>query len=130
MKIEVFDDNGKLVDTLPANSRRGLSRVEWTMRLKAPRVPPAAVIAGEATVGPRVVPGTYTVKTDARAKKCYTTQVVGHCRRARPNTRWRIAEQEFDAAMRVYNLMGDLSFDVDRINGVRAALLDRASEAG
>ena len=41
MKIEVFDDQGKLVDTLPANSRRGISRVEWSMRMKAPRVPPA-----------------------------------------------------------------------------------------
>ena len=29
MKIEIFDATGKLVDTVPANSRRGLTRVEW-----------------------------------------------------------------------------------------------------
>jgi len=62
MKIEVFDSQGKLVDTLPPNSRRGISRVDWAMRLKAPRVPAAATAAFEAAQGPRVVPGTYTVK--------------------------------------------------------------------
>jgi hypothetical protein len=34
---------------------------------------------------------------------------------------------EFEAAMRVYNLLGDMSFDVDRINGVHEALLARAA---
>ncbi len=42
MKIEILDNQGKRVDTLQAKSRRGISRVEWPMRLKAPRVPPAA----------------------------------------------------------------------------------------
>ncbi len=37
---------------------------------------------------------------------------------------------ELDAAMRVYALLGDLSFDVDRINGVHDALLERASKLG
>src|SRR5713101_2963005 len=62
MKIEILDQQGKLVDTVPANSRRGISRVEWSMRLKPPRVPPAASVAFEASEGPRVLPGTYTVK--------------------------------------------------------------------
>ena len=30
--------------------------------------------------------------------------------------------------MRVYRLLGDLTFDVDRINGVRDALLERAGK--
>jgi hypothetical protein len=34
---------------------------------------------------------------------------------------------QYDAAMRVYNLLGDMSFDVDRINGVHDELLDRAA---
>ena len=29
MKLEVLNDKGVVVDTLPASSRRGLSRVEW-----------------------------------------------------------------------------------------------------
>jgi photosystem II stability/assembly factor-like uncharacterized protein len=128
MKIEIFDSQGKLVDTVPANSRRGLSRVVWQMHLKAPRVPPAATAAFEAAQGPRVLPGTYTVKM-TRGKETYTTDlVIGLDPRAQFTAEDR--KQEFDASMRVYNLLGDMSFDVDRINGVRDALLDRAGKLG
>src|SRR5260370_1145132 len=73
MKLEIFDAQGKLVDTLPPNSRRGISRVEWPMRLKAPRVPPAAVAAFEAARGPRGMPGTYTAKSaSARKQRSFT----------------------------------------------------------
>jgi len=125
MKLEIFDAEGKLVDALPANSRRGISRVEWPMRLKAPRVPPAATAAFEAAQGPRVLPGTYTVKM-TRGNETYTTQlVVGLDRRAKFTLEDR--KLEFQAAMRAYHLLGDMSFDVDRINGVREELVDRAA---
>src|SRR5271167_3056590 len=75
MKLEIFDPQGKLIDTLAANSRRGISRVEWPMRLRAPHVPPAATAAFEAAQGPRVVPGTYTVKL-TRGTEVYTTPLV------------------------------------------------------
>jgi photosystem II stability/assembly factor-like uncharacterized protein len=124
MKIDVFDDKGVLVDTLPANSRRGVSRIEWSMRLKAPRVPPAAITAGEATIGPRVLPGVYTVKM-TRGQETYSTTIhVGIDPRAAYNAADR--KLQFDASMRVYGLLADLTFDVDRINGVRDALTERA----
>ncbi len=126
MKIEVFDEQGKLVDTLPANSRRGLSRLEWTMRLKPPRVPTAASIAGEATVGLRVLPGTYTVKM-TRGKETYTTPLVLTLdRRATFSIEDR--KLEYDAVQRLYKLFRDMSFDVDEINGVHNALLMRAAQ--
>jgi photosystem II stability/assembly factor-like uncharacterized protein len=127
MKLEVFDAEGKLMDTLPSNNRRGISRVEWPMRLKAPRVPPAATAAFEAAEGPRVIPGSYTVKL-TRGKETYTeTVVVGIDPRAKYSLEDRKAN--FDASMRVYNLLGDMSYDVDRLNGVRLALQDRAGRA-
>jgi photosystem II stability/assembly factor-like uncharacterized protein len=124
MKLEVFDSEGKLVDTLPSNSRRGISRVTWDMRLKAPRVPPAATLAEDASRGPRVIPGTYTVKL-TRGNDTYTENiVVGMDPRAKYTLEDRKAN--FAAVMRVYDLLGDMSYDVDRINGVRLALQDRA----
>ena len=126
MKLEIFDSQGKLVDTLPPNSRRGISRVEWPMRLKAPRVPPAATAAFEAAQGPRVMPGTYTVKM-TRGKETYSTQlVVGLDPRAKFTLEDR--KLEFDAAMRVYNLLGDMSFEVERINGVHDSLMARVGK--
>jgi len=126
MKLEVFDEKGKLVDTLPSNNRRGISRVEWSMRLKAPRVPPAATAAFEASQGPRVVPGTYTVKL-TRGKETYTEEVkVGLDPRAKFTIEDRKAN--FDAILRVYNLLGDMTFDVERINALRDELQEAAAK--
>jgi hypothetical protein len=125
MKIEILDAQGKVVDTLPPNNRRGISRVDWPMRLKAPHVPPAATAAFEASQGPRVLPGTYTVKM-TRGKDTFSTQLnVVLDPRAKFSAEDR--RLEFEATMRVYNLLGDMSFDVDRINGVHDALLARAA---
>jgi len=125
MKIEVLDEQGKLVDTLPANSRRGLTRVQWSMRIKAPRVPPAASIAG-ATVGPRVLPGTYTVKMTRGEDVITTKLVVGLDQRAKYTAEDR--KVQLEAVMRLYGLFRDMSFDVDEINGVRNALAERAAK--
>jgi len=128
MKLEIFDSDGKLVDTLPASSRRGLTRVVWSMQMKAPRVPPAATAAFEAAQGPRVMPGTYTVKM-TRGDQTYTTELqIGLDPRATYTLDER--KQEFDASMRVYRLLGDMSYDVAKINGVRDELLERAQKLG
>ncbi len=128
MKLEVLDDKGQLVDTLPASSRRGITRIVWSMRLKPPKVPQAAVIAGEATEGPRVVPGTYTIKL-TRGTDVFTTKIVATLD-ARAKFTVEDRKQEFAAAMRVSKLLGDLTFDVDRINGVRQELGERAASLG
>ena len=62
MKLEILDANGNLVDELPASKRRGLNRVNWSMRTKPPQVPPAASLAFYSTQGQRVLPGNYTVR--------------------------------------------------------------------
>ena len=124
MKLEVFDSDGKLVDTLPSNNRRGISRVEWPMRLKAPHVPRAATAAFAAREGPRIVPGTYTV-TMTRGTETFTEQITVELD-ARATFSVEDRKQNFEASMRVYNLLGDMSYDVDRINNVRDALAERA----
>ena len=57
-----IDARGKLVDTVSSSKHRGVNRAEWSMHLKAPKVPPAVSAAFGAAFGPRVLPGTYTVK--------------------------------------------------------------------
>jgi len=124
-KIEIFDENGKSMGTLPGSKRRGLSRMTWGMRLKAPKVPPAATAAG-GSVGPRVLPGTYTVKM-TKDKKVYTTKLtVGLDPRSKHTLEDRKAQ--FDLSMKLSNMLGDMTFVVDRINSARAALDDRASK--
>jgi photosystem II stability/assembly factor-like uncharacterized protein len=126
MKIEVLDAAGKLVGVVPTAKRRGLSRVTWSMRRPPPRVPPAASAAFGAAYGPRVLPGTYTVKM-TKDNQVYTTplRVVPD-----PRTTHTLADRraQFALSTRLVGMLGDMSFAVERMNGVRAALEDRASK--
>ena len=126
LKIEVFDQAGRLVGTVPSSKRRGLSRVTWSMRVRPPRVPPAASAAFGAAIGPRLLPGTYTVKM-SKDTAVYTTplQLV-----ADPRAPYTAADRQaqFALAMKLYNLLGDMTFAVERINAVRATLDDRAAQ--
>ena len=63
LKLEVLDAAGKVIDTLDADqAARHQPRRRGRMQVKPPRVPRAAQVAFNATQGPRVVPGTYTVR--------------------------------------------------------------------
>jgi photosystem II stability/assembly factor-like uncharacterized protein len=126
LKIEILDANGKVLSTVPGSMRRGLNRATWSMRLKAPRVPTAASADFGASIGPRVLPGTYTVRM-TKDKNVYTTQLVVT---ADPRSRYTPAErkEQFDLAMKLYNLLGDMTFAVDRLNGVRLMLDEDAAK--
>jgi photosystem II stability/assembly factor-like uncharacterized protein len=117
LALDVLDANGKLVESLPASKRRGINRVTWSMNVKPPLVPPAASIAGNSTQGPRVPPGTYTVRMH-KGDQTYETRVdVGLDSRAGISVADRQAQ--FDAAMKVHAMFGDMSDLVARIQAVR-----------
>jgi hypothetical protein len=126
IRLEVLDAQGKLVDTISATKRRGLNRVSWTMRMPPPRVPRAAQLAFNATQGPRVPPGTYTVRLTKGSQVLETKLAVAVDRRAPYGVAERRAN--FDAGMRMHALFGDMSALVDRIDGARAAI-DARSKA-
>jgi photosystem II stability/assembly factor-like uncharacterized protein len=126
LKIEVLDASGKVVGTIPSSKRRGLNRATWPMRLKAPQVPRAASAAFGAAIGPRLLPGTYTVRM-TKDKQVYTTelQVVPDPRsKHSPEDR----RAQLDLATKLYALLGNMTYSVERINNVRLALDDRAAK--
>jgi photosystem II stability/assembly factor-like uncharacterized protein len=120
LKLEVLDASGRVVDELPASKRPGLNRVSWSMREKPPRVPPAAQIARASAVGPRLVPGVYSVRMTKDGKVSETKLTVGLDRRAKFTESDRKAQ--FDAAMKVRALFGDESGLMDRILFLRGEL--------
>ncbi|MBL6749684.1 MAG: sialidase [Nevskia sp.] len=117
LRIEVLDTAGHVVDTLPASTRRGVNRVVWSMHVKPPRVPPAAQLAFNGAQGPRVVPGTYTVRITKNGRSYETRLAVGPDRRDRFKPAERKAQ--YDAAMRVHALFGRESALFGRIAGLR-----------
>ncbi len=120
LQLEVLDATGKRVDTISASKRRGINRVSWNMQVKPPRVPRAAQVAYSSTQGPRVVPGTYTLRLTRGAESIETKLDIGLDRRATYSVADRKAQ--FDAAMRAHALFGSMSDLVDRIEAVKAAL--------
>jgi len=94
------------------------------MRVKAPAVPPAATVLGEATQGPRVLPGTYTVKM-TKGDNVYTEQlnVV-----LDPRDKFSLEDRkaQFDLTMRVYRTIEHMTYAVEAIEEVRDAANARA----
>ncbi len=124
LKIEVLDASGRVVDNIPASKRPGLNRVTWSMHEKPPRVPPAAQIAFAGTSGPRVLPGTYTVRMTKDGKPYETKLNVVLDRRDKFSEADRQAQ--YDAANKVRDLFGDESALMDRIVALRAGLTSKA----
>ncbi len=117
LKMEILDERGNVVETLPASKRRGINRVAWSMNAKPPVVPPAATIAGNSIRGPRVPPGTYTVRMTKGDRVYEEKIVVGLDRRAKFSVEERKAN--YDATMRVHAMFGRMSALVAKIQAVR-----------
>jgi len=124
LKIEIFDAQGKLVDTLSSSKHRGVNRVTWSMHLKPPRVPPAASAMFQAAEGPRVPPGVYTVKM-TKNDKVYTTQLNVTLD---PRAKFTVEERkaQFDLMQRLVAQLNHMSWAVDAIVGVRDGARARA----
>ncbi len=126
LKIEIFDQDGKLVDTVAGSKHRGLNRASWGMRVKPPAVAPAASALFEAAQGPRVLPGKYAVKL-TKGDQTYTEQLdVAMDPRSKYSLEDRKAQ--FDLSMKVYKELEHMTYGVAAIEGVRDAANARASK--
>src|SRR5947207_4743527 len=120
LKLEVLDSSWRVIDELPASKRSGLNRVTWPMRVKPPRVPPAAQIAFAGVRGPRLVPCVYTGRLTKAGEVSETKLTIDLDRRANFSAADRKAQ--FDAAMNVHTLFDEESALMDRIVSLRKAL--------
>ena len=125
MTLEVLDPAGAVVATLPTAKRRGLSRVTWGMRLKPPTVPAAASSAGGASVGPRLLPGVYSLRM-TKEKDVYTAPLTVV---SDPREKHTLADRraQFELAKRLAAMLSEMSVAVDRINSARLGLNTRAT---
>ncbi|MDJ0840452.1 MAG: glycosyl hydrolase [Acidobacteriota bacterium] len=123
LRVEIYNDQGELTATLPGGKRRGINRIQWSMRLKPPRVSRSSGLAMGAFLGPMVREGTYTVKL-IKGKKTYESKVellphrlVNHS----PEDR----DLQHKTVMELYNAQIDLAFAADSINDLTTQVEDR-----
>jgi len=117
LKIEIFDSEGKLVDNIATSKHRGVNRATWSMHLKPPKVPPAASASFGAAFGPRVVPGTYTIKM-TKGDKTYTSKINVVLD---PRAKYTVEDKraQFDLAAKLAGMLNHMSWAVDSIINVR-----------
>jgi hypothetical protein len=125
LRIDILDENGKVLDSLTGSKHRGLNRATWPMRVRPPAVIPAASALFGAAFGPRVLPGTYKVRM-VKGDKTYDSElkVVED-----PRTKYTPEERkaQFDLTMKVYNLLEKMTFTVEQIVGVRDGAQQRTA---
>jgi photosystem II stability/assembly factor-like uncharacterized protein len=126
LKIDISDQDGKLIDTVSGSTHRGLNRASWAMRVKAPEVAPAAMALQGASRGPKVLPGTYTVKL-TKGDQTYTEQLTVVLD---PRATYTLADRkaEFDLSMKIYGLLEHMTWGVEAIEAVRNAANARAAK--
>jgi photosystem II stability/assembly factor-like uncharacterized protein len=127
LKIEIYDAKGQLVSTLPGGKRRGINRVSWPMRLSPPKLPPAnSLVMGSqfAMFGPRVLPGTYTVKL-IQGDKTYASDV-----QLVPDPRSTHTDEDrlmqHETAMTLYGMLGRLTYVAETVKALKDAAQQRA----
>jgi hypothetical protein len=127
LKVQVYDSADTLRATYPGERRRGINRVQWPMRLKAPKVPPATSLVAQpgAFLGPRVPEGTYRVKLIV-GDKAYESQVT-----LTPDPRFTDSREDRAlqdrTALRLYDMVQRLAYLVDATIDLRDQAKARAA---
>ena len=130
LRVEVFDERGNRLATLPGSKRRGLNRVEWPMRLKAPKVPPAANLVPNffSFVGPRHPAGTYAVKLVKGDRTYGGTIRLVEDPRATHSDADRAAQRE--SVLRLYRDLERLTYQIDSMTDLRDQARTAAGKMG
>ena len=125
LKLDILNAKGDVVTTLPASNRKGLNRVVWSMRDNPPQTPIGATLVFNATQGPRLPPGNYSVRL-TKGSNVYTMPFTVRLDRRATFT---IADKElqYAAAKRVSGLFGRMSRLAAQIIEVRDGAQGRAA---
>ncbi|MEP6617248.1 MAG: hypothetical protein ABJA57_11740 [Ginsengibacter sp.] len=119
--IEIYDNNGKLVQTMPGTKRKGINIVYWNMRGTPPKVAGGGAKAdGSGFTAPMVLPGDYTVKIKMGEK--YYENKLQMQRGEKDDMSLADMEQRYNTAMQLYGMHERLATLVDSI-GVRQKMV-------
>jgi photosystem II stability/assembly factor-like uncharacterized protein len=130
MYLEVYNDQGEMLSKLPAGKAKGINRVPWNLRMKAPKVPKSSQMLGGAFNGPSYPPGDYRVKLYKNDKTYEGSFTVKYD----PYSNYSDADRDlrYQTIMRAYHLLEDLAFIDNQILEIRdqSKALASSSEGG
>jgi photosystem II stability/assembly factor-like uncharacterized protein len=124
VKVEIFDKEGKLVQSIPGSKRKGINKVNWNLRMKPPKVASGGTkIDFGGFIAPMVLPGDYTVKVKVADKEYTQTLKLVHDEK---NKEFTLADRQlqYKTAMQLYKSHEDLAATVDDINEKQKMIKD------
>ncbi len=130
VKIEIYDKQGKLLQTIPGTKRKGINIVYWNMRTTPPKVASGGAKPDfSGFTAPMVLPGEYTVKVKV-ADKDYDSKIQ---LKAQEKADYTLADREaqYSTAMKLFNMheqLAVLATDVSNKEKSLKLLLDKTQD--
>ena len=119
--IHVYDADDELITTIPGSKRKGINRVEWPMRLKPPKFPPATSLV-PGFLGPRVPEGAYRIEL-IKGKETVNGEVSLVADPRSPHDKAdRLLQQS--TTLDLYGLLADLTYLSESMTSVKDALAE------
>ncbi|MGZ4043514.1 MAG: WD40/YVTN/BNR-like repeat-containing protein [Bacteroidia bacterium] len=120
--VEVYDEKGTLVQSMPGTIRRGINKVFWNLRSIPPKVAEGSTkMDGAGFTAPMVLPGTYTIKLKVNEKEFNGTVKCVHDEANKdlsPEDRKLVHEK----AMELQGLYNSINSTIDTISLYQAKL--------
>ena len=126
VRLEIYDAQGKLVQSMPGGKRKGLNKVYWNLRYTPPKVAKGGTkVDYSGFVAPQVLPGDYKVKIKIGPKVYDTELKLVH---DTENNAFSDEDRrvQHETAMRLYNLHEELYALVEKINDEQKLIKDNS----
>ena len=125
--VQIFDKDGKLVQSMPGTKRKGINIVRWNMRHTPPKVASGGTKMDFGSfVAPMVLPGEYTVKIKV-GDQFYENKMTMQ-RDVKGEMTVADMEAQFAAAMQLYHMHEDLARLVDSVSTTQKMLADNVDK--
>lgn len=120
--VEIYDDKGALVQSIPGTIRRGINKVSWNLRGTPPKVAAGSTkMDGAGFTSPMVLPGTYTIKLKVKDKE-YTSTVKCVHDNENKNLSTEDRKLVYDKSMQLLTLYNKVNKTIDSISLIQKVL--------
>ena len=123
VELEIYDPSGKLVQTIPGSTRKGVNKINWNQRMMPPKTAVSSTKRDFGSfIAPQVLPGEYTAKLKVAGKEY--TQPLKLVHDGSGNYTLADRELQFKTSMELYKMHEDLGKTVADITSRQKALKD------
>lgn len=117
VKLDIYDQQGNLLKSVPGTKRKGINKVTWDMRHKPPKVAKGVRPDNSGFFAPFVPEGSYIVKL-VKGDKVIEGTLDLKVHPGMQHTKDEISQQ-YETAMKLYKMEEDLAYVVENINKVK-----------